>query len=297
MKLGYALPLIDIGGDPAVVRDIAQAAEGLGYDHLATPDHVLGVNVASRPDWGRRNTSADLFHDPFVLFGYLAAATSRIGFSTQVLILAQRQAVLVAKQAASLDVLSGARFRLGVGIGWNPVEFVGLNENFTNRGKRSAEQIEVMQALWAKPHVTFKGEWHTIDDAGINPLPIHRRVPLWFGGHQDVTLQRTAKHGDGWIALAYPPAEARQQFEKLRSLAKAAGRDPTTIGIEVWTSTASDDEAAWRSEVEAWKALGVSHVTLNNTFGGYHHKRIVGRSLTAHLVAMERYRDVVADLL
>src|SRR5271168_130243 len=151
MKLGVSLPLSDIGGDPATVRVFAQAAEAAGYDHLAAPDHVLGVNVASRPDWGARNTSADLFHDPFVLFGYLAACTRRIGFSTQVLILPQRQTVLVAKQAASLDVLSGGRFRLGVGVGWNEAEFIGLSENFGNRGRRSEEQVQVMQALWAEP--------------------------------------------------------------------------------------------------------------------------------------------------
>ena len=153
MKLGVALPLIDVavGGDPAAIRDFAQAAEEIGYQDLAAPDHVLGVNVASRPDWGDRNTSADLFHDPFVLFGFLAGCTQAIEFSTQVLILAQRQAVLVAKQAASLDMLCGGRFRLGIGVGWNPVEFTGLNENFHNRGRRSEEQVEVMKALWTWP--------------------------------------------------------------------------------------------------------------------------------------------------
>ena len=179
MKLGVALPLIDVavGGDPAAIREFAQAAEAIGYQDLSAPDHVLGVNVASRPDWGDRNTSADLFHDPFVLFGFLAGCTRNIEFSTQVLILAQRQAVLVAKQAASLDVLCGGRFRLGVGVGWNPVEFIGLNENFHNRGRRSEEQVEVMQALWAEPHVTFAGKYHTIEDAGINPRPAPARDP------------------------------------------------------------------------------------------------------------------------
>ena len=151
MKLGVALPLIDVavGGDPSAIREFAQVAEAIGYQDLSAPDHVLGVNAASRPDWGDRNTSADLFHDPFVLFGFLAGCTRKVEFSTQVLILAQRQTVLVAKQAASLDVLCGGRFRLGIGVGWNPVEFVGLNENFRNRGRRSEEQVEVMKALWA----------------------------------------------------------------------------------------------------------------------------------------------------
>src|SRR6516162_1122469 len=178
MKLGVALPLTDIGGEPAVVRDFAQAAEDLGYDFLAATDHVLGVNAASRPDWGQRNTSADYFHDPFVLFGFLSALTRTIEFSTEVLILAQRQTVLVAKQTACLDILSGGRFRLGIGIGWNEIEFTGLNENFHNRGRRSEEQVEVMRALWAEPHVSFKGRWHTIEDAGINPLPASRKVPV-----------------------------------------------------------------------------------------------------------------------
>ena len=170
MELGVLLPLGDIGGDPAVVREYAQAAEAIGYDFLEAPDHVLGANAASRPGWDR-NTAAELFHDPFVLFGYLAGCTTKLGFSTGVLILPQRQTVLVAKQAACLDVLCGGRFRLGIGVGWNEVEFTGLNENFHNRGRRSEEQVQVMQALWAEPHVTFKGSWHTIEDAGINPRP------------------------------------------------------------------------------------------------------------------------------
>ncbi len=223
MQIGITLPLIDIGGDPVTVRDFAQAAEGLGYDHLGAPDHVLGANVANRPDWGQRNTSADLFHDPFVLFGYLSGLTKSIGFSTQVLILAQRQAALVAKQAASLDVLSGGRFRLGVGIGWNPVEFQALNVDFKTRGRRSEEQVQVMKALWAERHVKFSGEWHTIDDAGINPLPTKRAIPLWFGGHEDVTLRRIAKWGDGWIMLAHPQGpEATAQFQKLKDYVREA---------------------------------------------------------------------------
>ncbi len=245
MKLGATLSLSDIGGDPATVRVFAQAAEAAGYDYLGAPDHVLGVNVASRPDWGARNTSADLFHDPFVLFGFLSACTTRIGFSTEVLILAQRQTVLVAKQAASLDVLSGGRFRLGIGIGWNEVEFVGLNENFRNRGRRSEEQVQVMQALWAERHVKFKGEWHHVDDAGINPLPVSRRIPIWFGGHHELTLRRIAKWGDGWMMNAYPAGAAAQaDFAKLRAYADEAGRDPASIGVEVWVSTGAGDERA-----------------------------------------------------
>jgi probable F420-dependent oxidoreductase len=298
MQLGVALPLNDIGSDPGAARAFAQAAEAAGFDHLMCADHVLGVNVASRPNWGDRNTSADMFHDPFVLFGFLSGCTARIGFSVQVLILAQRQTVLVAKQAASLDVLSGGRFRLGVGVGWNEVEFVGLNENFHNRGRRSEEQVQVMQALWAQPHVTFKGKWHSIDDAGINPLPTQRRVPVWFGGHQDVTLRRIAKWGDGWMMLAHPHGEtALAEFSKLRQYTKEAGRNPESIGIEVWVSTGSGTPDDWRKELLAWKAAGVTHITMNGTYSRNHHRRVAGRSMAAHLAAMQQYRDAVADLL
>ena len=298
VKLGITLPLKDVQGEPATVRDFAQAAEATGYHHLGAPDHVLGVNAASRPDWGDRNTSQDFFHDPFVMFGFLSACTRTIGFSTQVLILAQRQTVLVAKQAASLDVLSQGRVRLGVGVGWNEVEFVGLNENFHDRGRRSAEQVEVMRALWAEPHVAFEGRWHTIDDAGINPLPLRRRIPIWFGGHEDVTLRRIAKWGDGWMMLAYPMGQkAEAEFAKLRRYAREAGRDPDEIGLEVWVSTADGGPADWRREFAYWKRVGVTHVTLNSTYGRPPHRRIAGTTMEAHLDAMRRYHAAVADLL
>jgi probable F420-dependent oxidoreductase len=298
MKLGVMLPLLDVGGEPDMVRRFGEEAERLGYDHLSAADHVLGVNAETRREYAQRNNSQDMFHDPFVLFAFLAACTTRVEFSTQVLILPQRQTVLVAKQAACLDVLCKGRFRLGVGIGWNSAEFISLNENFTNRGRRSVEQVRLMKALWAEPHVSFDGHWHKVDDAGINPLPPRRAIPLWFGGHQDATLHRIAYYGDGWIMLAFPPGnEARAEFAKLRAYAKDAGRDPASLGIEVWTSTGDGGPAAWRDEIRFWKDAGVTHVTLNNTFGRYHHKRIAETSAAAHLDAMTRYREAVADLL
>jgi probable F420-dependent oxidoreductase len=299
MRLGVMLPLTDIGGEPGVMREFAQAAEEIGYTNLGLPDHVLGVNIASRPDWGDRNTSADLFHDPFVAFAFLAGVCrATTEFSTQVLILAQRQAVLVAKQAASLDVLCGGRFRLGVGVGWNPVEFTGLNENFSNRGRRSAEQVQVMQALWAEPHVTFKGRWHTIEDAGINPLPVSGKIPVWFGGHVDQTLERITTLGDGWIMNAYPPGDAALgEFDKLRRLTEQAGRDPAAVGIEAWTSGGAGSEADWREEARFWQRAGVTHLTLTNTFARRHHRRIPGRSVAEHLAVMRRFHNAVADVL
>ncbi len=290
IKLGTALPFNDIGYDPKTVTAFAQTAEALGYDHLTGTDHVLGVNVASRPDWDMsRNTSADVFHDPFVLFGFLAGATRRIEFSVQVLILAQRQAVLVAKQAASLDVLCGGRFRLGVGIGWNEAEFVALNENFHDRGKRSEEQVVVMKRLWAEEHVTFSGKWHEIPDAGINPRPSMGSMPLWFGGHVEATLRRTAKYGDGWIMLSHPAGkQAVALFDKLRGYVAEEGRDPATVGIEIWTSVAEGGPEDWRAEAKFWKEAGVTHITVNNARQRTHHKRIEGLSFADHIADNQR---------
>ncbi|MGH7152325.1 MAG: LLM class F420-dependent oxidoreductase, partial [Acetobacteraceae bacterium] len=299
MELGALIPLTEIGPDPGAVRAFAQGTEALGYDFLEAPDHVLGVNTGSRPDWeAGRTTSADAFHDPFVLFGFLAGCTQRLGFSTGVLILPQRQTALVAKQAACLDVLCGGRFRLGIGVGWNEAEFVALNENFHDRGRRSEEQVQVMQMLWAEPHVTFTGRWHKIEDAGINPLPAKRRVPVWYGGHHERTLPRIAKWGDGWMPNAYPPdASALEIFEKLRTLVRAEGRDPAAVGIEVWTSCGAGSAADWRREVAFWKSAGASHITLSTTFNRRHHKRIEGHGLADHLGALRRYREAVADVL
>jgi probable F420-dependent oxidoreductase len=297
MQLGHLMPLADIGGEPAIVREYAETAQAIGYDFIEAPDHVLGVNAASRPGWDR-NTSADLFHDPFVLFGFLAGVTPKLGFATGVLILPQRQTALVAKQAASLDVLCGGRFRLGIGIGWNEVEFVALNENFHDRGRRSEEQVAVMQALWAKPHVIFEGRWHKIDDAGINPLPTARRVPVWYGGHHERTLERIAKYGDGWMPNAYPPgAEALQVFARLRALTEAAGRDPKSVGIEVWVSMGEGKEEDWRREAEFWNKAGASHLCLTTAFNRRHHRRIAGKSLSDHLAALRRYHAAVAEAL
>jgi len=269
MKLGISLPLVDIQGDPIVVRDFAQAAEGLGYNGLSAPDHVLGVNVASRPDWGARNTSKDFFHDPFVLFGYLSACTRAVGFSTQVMILPQRQTALVAKQAASLDVLSGGRFRFGIGVGWNPVEFEALGEDIKNRGRRVEEQLEVMRLLWTRELVTYAGQWHRVPDAGINPLPVKRPIPIWMGGESPAVLRRAARLADGWITLqTFRPGPAAQQtVDGLLGQVREAGRDPAAFGIEGRVALASVPPDQREKEMVAWREMrGISHLC-GNTMG------------------------------
>ena len=299
MQLGILSPFGDIGCEPSVVRDFAQTIEGLGYDFLEIPDHVLSANPGNDPSTDPRARVADHpYHDPFVVLGYLSGLTTKLQFSTGVLIVAQRQTALVAKQAACLDVLCGGRFRLGIGVGWNQVEFTGLNENFHNRGRRSEEQAQVMKALWADPYVTFKGKYHTIDDAGINPRPAAGKIPLWYGGHHEHTLPRIAKWGDGWMPNAYPPDQsALDVFSELRRLTEAEGRDPASVGIEVWTSCGEGSEADWRKEAQFWKAAGATHICLTTTFNRRHHHRIAGHTAADHLAAAKRYQAAIADVL
>ncbi len=298
MQLGASIPVGDIGTGGAVMRDYAQAAEGLGYDYLVSPDHVLGGNPNVDHGGRRMGTTATAYHDPFVLFAYLAGVTQRVGFCVGVLILAQRQAALVAKQAASLDELSGGRFRLGVGVGWNEIEFQGLGMDFHTRGKRSEEQVRFMQALWAEPHVKFDGEFHKLDDGGINPRPKSGRVPIWFGGHAEATYRRAAKYGDGFMPLQYPAGDkALEAFDKLRGMIKAAGRDPASVGLEVWVSPGMGNEDDWRKEIAFWKKAGVTHVNAHTSYVSAIHKRIAGKTYNDHLTAITRYRKAVADLL
>src|SRR5579885_1964305 len=215
MRIGVVFPQTEIGSDPGVVREYAQAAEGMGYSHLLAYDHVLGADTATRPGWRGPYTSETQFHEPFVLFGYLAGLTRTLELVTGIIILPQRQTALVATQAAEVDVLSGGRLRLGVGIGWNQVEYEGLNERFSNRGARLEEQIEVLRALWSETSITYTGRWHTIDHAGINPLPVQRPIPIWIGATADAALRRAARLADGWFPQRPPDDQARAMMERL----------------------------------------------------------------------------------
>src|SRR5262244_2812786 len=232
MRFGVVFPQTEIGTDPAVIREFAQTAETLGYQHILAYDHVIGANPATRPGWRPPYTHKDSFHEPFVLFSYLAGLTKTIELVTGIIILPQRQTILVAKQAASLDVLSRGRLRLGIGIGWNPVEYEALGENFKNRGRRSEEQVEVMRKLWTQGLITFQGNWHKITDAGLNPLPIQQPIPIWFGGTDDRALRRLARLGDGWFPQLRPNDKCRAALESIKDYAREAGRDPSAIGIE-----------------------------------------------------------------
>jgi probable F420-dependent oxidoreductase len=241
----------------------------MGYRFIIAYDHVLGAATDTRPDWDGPYNSETPFHEPFVLFSYMAAISSTLEFATSVIILPQRQTALVAKQAAALDVISGGRFRLGVGVGWNSVEYEALGEEFSNRGARCEEQIAVLRALWSNTAITFHGRWHTIDNAGINPLPPRRSIPIWIGGYNEVILQRIARLGDGWTAFRAPDTNMREALGRLKSYTIAAGRDPETIGIETQLTLNRTPEAEWPSFIENWRTLGARYLAVNTMGCGF----------------------------
>lgn len=298
MQIGASLPVSDIGTGRAVLREYGQTVEGLGFDYVITGDHVMGANPARpNPTGVRVGTNDHAVHDPFVVLSFLAGCTTRLGFATGILILPQRQTVLVAKQAAGLDLLCDGRLRLGVGVGWNEIEYDGLGEEFHNRGRRSEEQVAVIRALWAQPHVTFRGRYHRIDDAGINPRPTSGRIPIWWGGHADAILQRIARIGDGWMPLAYSAGDkALAKFEQLRTWTKEAGRDPAAVGLEVWMSLGVGTPDDWRRDFTFWKNAGVSHIAAHTTYNAGRHKRIAGRTLADHVAAVRAFMEAVGDL-
>ncbi len=230
MQIGVTFPQTEIGADPVAIREYARTVEGMGYQHLVAFDHVLGADTSKRPGWVGY-TYKNMFHEPFVLFGYLAALTT-LELVTAVIILPQRQTVLVAKQAAEVDVLSGGRQRLGVGVGWNPVEFEALGMDFRTRGRVIEEQIAVMRLLWSQEVVSYQGRFHTIVEAGLNPLPARRSIPVWMGGSSETALKRIARIADGWFPQGLPDDNMRATLTQLRAWIAEAGRDPVAFGIE-----------------------------------------------------------------
>lgn len=288
VKIGVIFPQTEITEDPIAVRDYAQATEDLGYSHILAYDHVIGADPSARPAWKGPYTHHSLFHEPFVLFGYLAGLTRQIEFVTGIVILPQRQTVLVAKQAAEVDVLTGGRLRLGVGLGWNDVEYQALNENFRNRARRIEEQVSLLRKLFSQEVVTLHGRWHHVEAAGINPLPVQRPIPIWLGGATDATLRRVAALGDGWFPQM-PPDEATPMIEQLRQYARDAGRDPSSIGIEARLSLARVREEEWGPTIEMWQRLGVTHLGINSMGGGLSGPQ-------QHLDTLRRFREVVSGI-
>jgi probable F420-dependent oxidoreductase len=264
MRIGAIFPQTEIGNDPGEIREYGVEVEKLGYRHILVFDHVIGANLAHRPDWKGPYNLETSFHEPFVLFGFLAGVTKTVELTTGIIILPQRQTVLAAKQAAALDVLSGGRFRFGIGLGWNQVEYESLNEDFTNRGSRSVEQIELMRKLWTDKSVEFKGKWHSVPDAGLKPLPVQQPIPVWMGGgNSERALKRIARISDGWMTTGGLTDEGQAAIERFRGYLSEYGRDDGSVGLEGWVKLNPDDLSASGAQVEQWRDLGATHVSIN----------------------------------
>lgn len=281
MKLGVVFPQTEIGADPAVIRDFVQAVEDLGYTHILAYDHVIGAHSDRLAGLGfpPPYTYEAAFHEPLALFAYVAGCTSRVELVTGIIILPQRQTVLVAKQAAEVDLLSGGRLRLGVGLGWNPIEYEALGQPFHDRGLRIEEQIQLLRLLWTRELVTFAGRYHTVHMAGINPLPAQRPIPIWMGGSAERAMRRIARLADGWIPELRPGQEATAAMERMRRYLHDAGRSPTNFGVEGRIRLARTPRDQWCQAIDAWRALGATHVSVNTM-------RVGSGTITEHIRAL-----------
>jgi probable F420-dependent oxidoreductase len=260
MQLNAFFPTRDIGSDPAKVRDWAQAAEDLGYAYIEVPDHVFGATA--RDGWTPLYNEQDPFHETFVMLGFLAAVTKRIHLSSGVLIAPQRQTGVIAKQAAEADLLSGGRLRLGIGVGWNHVEYEALGHDWKTRGARQAEQVEVLRRLWSEDLVTFDGRFHALKEVSIVPAPVQRPIPIWFGGVSDAVVVRAARLGDGWMPIIPPDEKAEQKLALLREEMSKQRRDPARFGIEGWLRMNEPDPQRWAAAADGWRKLGADMVML-----------------------------------
>jgi probable F420-dependent oxidoreductase len=267
MRIGVVFPQTEIGADAGAVRAYAEHVEGLGYAHLLAYDHVVGADPKVHAGWDGFYDVHNTFHEPLVTFGYLAAVTTSLELVTGIVILPQRQAVLVAKQAAEVDLLSGGRLRLGVGLGWNAVEYEALGEDFSNRGKRSEEQVDLMRKLWTEQTVTYHGTYHRVTGAGLAPLPIQRPIPVWFGAASPRACRRAGRLGDGWFPMVGPGPKLDQALQEVAQAATEAGRDPAQIAMEgrvSWNGNADDLAEGLR----LWADAGASHVAINTMDAG-----------------------------
>jgi probable F420-dependent oxidoreductase len=294
VKFGAVLPQLEIGTDPDAIARYARTVEELGYEHIVVFDHVLGADSDRPGGWTGPYDHRSMFHEPFVLYGYLAAVTTRVRLATAVIVLPQRQTALVAKQAAEVDVLSRGRLILGVGIGWNRVEYEALGMRFTDRGRRIEEQIALMRALWCDEVVDFKGRRHRIDRAGLNPLPVQRPIPVWMGGGWDrqkravvePVLRRIARIADGWYTHLPANEDGRSGMEAFRRLLAEEGRDPASVPVEGRLPAAKSGPDDWKRGIESFRAMGMTSVELNTMGAGY-------RTVDEHLDALRAFRALV----
>jgi probable F420-dependent oxidoreductase len=276
MKIGVVFPQGEISDDPIAVKDVAQAVEELGYDYLLLYELVIDTKSDKPPA---------SFLEPFTLLGYLAGCTQKIELATGIMVLPSRQTVLVAKQAAAVDVLSGGRLRLGVSVGWNQVEYQAMGTDFQQRGKRLDEQISVLRELWTNPFATFKGQYHDFENVGIYPRPVQHPIPIWIGGNSEPVLKRIAYFGDGWLSYGETLETAAAKMDKLRQYLEAAGRKPSEVGMEVaGVNVAKPDK--WEKTLDGWRDFGATHLSIVTTSAGL-------ETVQEHIDAIHRFKTEV----
>ncbi|RCG25949.1 LLM class F420-dependent oxidoreductase [Sphaerisporangium album] len=284
MQIGVVFPQTEIGADAGALRAYGQGVEELGYRHVMAYDHVLGADRAVHKDFQGPYDLHSTFHEPLVMFGHLAALTS-LEFITGILILPQRQTALVAKQAAEVDLLTGGRFRLGVGVGWNRVEYEALGQDFGTRGKRIEEQVVLLRRLWTEESVTFEGAFDRVVGAGLAPLPVQRPIPIWFGAQSPPAYRRAGRMGDGWLPQMPPGPELDEAKAIVEEGARQAGRDPSSLGMEgrlAWTPDAGKLEDLARR----WREAGATHLAINTMNAGL-------RTVDDHLEALRGASEIL----
>jgi probable F420-dependent oxidoreductase len=286
MQIGAVLSQNELGPDPAAVRDYAQAVQDLGYEFLVTTDHVVGADPADHPDLERVFSIDSHLREPLMLGAFLACAAPRLGQLTSVVILPQRQTVLAAKQAADLDVLTRGKLRLGVGIGWNPIEFEALGMRFQDRARRFEEQIQLMRRLWSERVVTFEGQFETVHAAGINPRPIQQPIPIWIGASAEAAVKRATRIADGFLPLRPLEGGWQATIDKVCAWLEEAGRPRSTFGIEGRLDTAQGTPEDWRKVLQMWRGFGASHVSVGT--GG------AGSGPQVHIDRLRQAREVLA---
>ncbi len=261
MQIGAVFPHNEIGTDPGAIKAYAQGVEAMGITHLLIYDHVLGADPDREGGFRGPYDKDVAFHEPFTTFAFIAGVTDKIDLITTVMILPQRQTVLAAKQAAEVALLSNNRFKLGIGVGWNELEYVGLNETFNNRGRRQEEQVDVMRKLWSEDSLDYTGEYHRIDKASINPRP-SKTIPIWFGGSAPALLDRVARLGDGWIPLMGANDKAKACIDTIKQTREAAGLSFDNFGIQAQAQYAGGSPERWRKHAEAWRGMGCTHLAV-----------------------------------
>lgn len=289
MQLGAVIPHHEIGTDPGAIRAYAEGVEELGITHLLIYDHVVGVDRDRPGGFEGPYDSNTAFHEPMVLFGFLAACTRRVELVTAILILPQRQTVLAAKQAAEVAVLSNNRLRLGIGVGWNTVEYDALNEEFGNRGRRQEEQVDLMRRLWTEDVFSYEGEYHRFEHASILPRPTEP-VPVLFGGSAPAALDRCARLGDGWIPLGGPSQKSEERIAAMRQIRESAGRSWDGFEIRAQAQWGGGSPERWQSHAERWRDLGATHLAVATHNAG-------DTDVDGHLARIAEYQAAVRDIV